>query len=357
MNFRVHHAVLVIVFFSFSHSSIAHHAITPHFDSKRTVEFTGVISEFKLVNPHAYIYVDVADDKGGLVTWNCEMNAASTMRRFGWSQELFPIGAEISVEGWAAHRDGLGCAFQKGTLADGTVVLRSGDIALPNQTEVAAQQSSSAKEIDMDLKTISGNWITTRPSGPPTGFGPWTRMEELSAKLTTAGLEASNHYDIRFDDPALQCSPSSIVRAWSEIDGVSEITLTDEQVVIRHAYMDTERVIDLTLDSHPDVIQPTLTGHSIGRFEGDKLVVETVGFTPGVLAPHPGILNSDKLRIIETISLVEGGTHLQNAVEIVDDSFFNEPLQSLGYWARTNEPLTEYNCVELSGKNNERPDE
>jgi hypothetical protein len=52
---------------------------------------------------------------------------------------------------------------------------------------------------------------------------------------------------------------------------------------------------------HPSNIKPSRAGHSIGRWENDVLVVDTVGIVPGVLSPP--LLNSDRLHVVERFSL------------------------------------------------------
>ena len=52
---------------------------------------------------------------------------------------------------------------------------------------------------------------------------------------------------------------------------------------------------------HPSTVEPSRAGHSIGRWEGDVLVVDTIGFAPGVLSPP--ILNSAELHVVERFSL------------------------------------------------------
>ena len=57
----------------------------------------------------------------------------------------------------------------------------------------------------------------------------------------------------------------------------------------------------MNLKQHPTAVKPSRAGHSIGRWEGDTLVVDTVGFLPGFLSTP--VRNSDKLHVVERFSL------------------------------------------------------
>jgi hypothetical protein len=52
---------------------------------------------------------------------------------------------------------------------------------------------------------------------------------------------------------------------------------------------------------HPRDVTPSRAGHSIGHWEDDVLVVDTVGFAPGVLSPP--VLNSEQLHVVERFAL------------------------------------------------------
>jgi hypothetical protein len=173
--------------------------------------------------------------------------------------------------------------------------------------------------------------------------------------MTPAGKAAAEKYDDRFDDPALRCSPSSIQRAWGEPNGVSEITQTPDRVTIKHEYMDTVRVVDIRTRQHPTTVKRSLTGHSVGWFEGSTLVIDTTGFAAGVLLPHPGVMNSDAMHVVERLSLSADGGQLIRNYEVTDAKFLAAPITGTSSWTRTTTPVSTYNCTELSGANNVRP--
>lgn len=136
---------------------------------------------------------------------------------------------------------------------------------------------------------------------------------------------------------------------------MSEITQTATTVTIKHEYMDMVRVVDLRMRTHPATVKRSLTGHSVGWFEGATLVIDTAGFEPGVLLPHPGVMNSDQMHVVERLSLSADGTQLTRSYEVTDPKFLAAPPTGTGTWNRSALSVSRYNCTELSGVNNVRP--
>jgi hypothetical protein len=315
----------------------------------------GVITMFKLVNPHAYLYFDVTGADGKVTNWNCEMTTGSVLRRSGWTGELFAPGAAITVNAIAARRDPNGCSFTSAVLEDGKRIERSGVIT--KATMVAERNVNSPEPKARNLTTLNGNWITTPRTRGGGVLGGAARGENQFIKLMTpAGRAAAETYDDRFDDPALRCTPSSILRAWGEPRGVSEITQTPDTMTIKHEYMDTVRVVDLRTQTHPTTVRRSLTGHSVGWFEGATLVIETNGFSAGVLLPHPGVMNSEEMRVVERLSLSTDGNQLTRRYEVTNAKYLATPLTGTSSWNRSAISLSTYNCTELSGVNNIRPE-
>jgi hypothetical protein len=118
--------------------------------------------------------------------------------------------------------------------------------------------------------------------------------------------------------------------------------------------MDTVRHVDLTTREHPASITPGLTGHSVGWFEDDTLVIASVGFAAGVLLPHPGLMHSENMQVVERLSLSDDGTTLIREYVVTDPDFLKSPHTGQSSWTRSDIPLGEYNCTELGGLNNQR---
>jgi hypothetical protein len=80
---------------------LAHHG-TGMYDMSHPTTITGTVKRFEWTNPHAYIYLDVKDDKGNSVEWAVEMMALNHLKSYGWSRNLVQPGDVISCTGGAA---------------------------------------------------------------------------------------------------------------------------------------------------------------------------------------------------------------------------------------------------------------
>jgi hypothetical protein len=192
---------------------------------------------------------------------------------------------------------------------------------------------------------LSGYWVAGMPGRRKGGGGP--------PKPSAAGAAAAKNYDQRFDNPAIKCSPGNILMAWTHDRHVNEIRQSGNTITLQYGYMDLKRTIHMGA-SHPQKIEPTLAGHSIGRWDGDVLVVDTVGFAPGVLSPFEGLMHSDQLHVVERFSLDAAGV-LTREFTVEDPKYLQAPYGGSDVMTASKQPYEPYDCVELSGKNNERP--
>ncbi|MEO6078542.1 MAG: DUF6152 family protein [Steroidobacteraceae bacterium] len=82
----------------------AHHSVAGQFDVAKNFEITGVISRVDWVNPHTYVYVDVKQSGGSLLTYKLESLPVAMMRKAGLSrQELLGDGKPVHITAYPAR--------------------------------------------------------------------------------------------------------------------------------------------------------------------------------------------------------------------------------------------------------------
>ena len=78
----------------------AHHSFAAEFDITKPVTITGKVTKIEWTNPHAYLFIDVADAQTGAVTnWEIEMGSPNGLTRLGWTRTLLKPGDAVTVEG------------------------------------------------------------------------------------------------------------------------------------------------------------------------------------------------------------------------------------------------------------------
>jgi hypothetical protein len=175
-----------------------------------------------------------------------------------------------------------------------------------------------------------------RPVGgarEPIPFQPWAlaRAQEILNRRS-------------IDDPATYCIPQSSPR----ITGVglfpTEFVQTPKKIVIMYEYFWQFRGIPIT-DKHPDDVDPSFMGDSIGRWDGDTLVVDVVGFKPGGWIGG-GFVHSDALHLTERYTRIDKD-QLNYEVTIEDPKVLTKPYtQRSTLMLREGTRLREYSCSE-----------
>ena len=101
---------------------LAHHSVTGEYDPDKPVSVKGVVTKVEWTNPHARIYLDVAEANGAVANWNVELQAVSALVRNGWTRKTINVGDTVTVQGIRARTGITGSNAQAGILADGRKV-------------------------------------------------------------------------------------------------------------------------------------------------------------------------------------------------------------------------------------------
>jgi hypothetical protein len=216
-----------------------------------------------------------------------------------------------------------------GTLADDPILL------LNEFRERAAVPTGPTPRTE-GKPDLSGIWINVyNPDAAPPPLQPW------AAEVLRQRMENNSK-----DYPGAFCLPANaapITRAFP----YKFVQTPSLMVVITES--DTPGVRQIFLDgrAHPADPNPTWQGHSIGRWEGDTLVIDTTGYNDKSWLSLSGIPHTEKLHTVERIRRPDYG-HIEVEITMEDPAAFTGP------WKRTftatlappDEEIMEFICTE-----------
>jgi hypothetical protein len=223
-----------------------------------------------------------------------------------------------------------------------TAVLSAADAQTPSRPNLSGFWSA-ARQVPPDdamVKALPPNTAVIRDAGAiefPVGeFG--------GLRPTPAALAAAKKWKPE-DEMAVDrvCLPPSIVYAMQGPFPM-EIHQGTEMIVMRLEYYDMVRIIFLDGRSHPPANAPhTKVGHSVGRWDGSTLVVDTTHLSASTITNN-GLNHTDNVHVIERLWLGNGGKTLMMMQEFEDpDALENRGVRFFG-WDRGTDFIYPYEC-------------
>ena len=338
--------------------AVAHHSFAPHFDADKTVVIDGTVVEFEARNPHAYLHLEVMEN-GKPQTWICESHGVTMLERNGLPRSVLAKGAKLRVEGAAARRDPHGCFFRAVQLPDGTRISADGPPRATTQNAAAGAGAEpvAAPEVSAGAnpaaEQLFGVWLLSGRRGSGGGGGG-----PMSDFFTAAGAKASAGYDPFKDDPVMRCDTIGIRRVWGAPGTPLEIARNGaEQIKIRYEWMDAVRTIHLNMTAPPPGFDADSQGYSIGRFDGDALVIDTVYARAGIISQYQeleggkqiGLLHSPAMKTSERLWVDRDTGMLNVTIETADPLYYTKPFPSTTItYARSDLRVEPFGCTPRS---------
>jgi hypothetical protein len=144
--------------------------------------------------------------------------------------------------------------------------------------------------------------------------------------------------------PGQSCRPSGIPYFMLS-GGPYFFVQTPTQVLIITEGERTARRIHLNVPHSKD-LKPSWYGESIGRYEGDTLVVDTIGLNAKTFVDNYRTPHSEKLHVVERWKLVDEGKTLEVNMTVEDPDTYNQPWQAVRRFNRAQATLGEEICQE-----------
>lgn len=298
-------------------AALAHHS-RANYDMSREIVVEGTVAELAWKNPHISMTLEARSPGGEQSRLEIELSSVSEALALGLKREAIEPGARVVVR---AHPGRSGPGAKAVGLdvrtSDGTVYPLNIDARL---AVIPAAQPASG---------IAGHWAPTLESYP--GLAVIARPMQVTEAGRAAATEARR--TATATGGALPCEPFP-PPFLSLFPDLRTIEVNDATVVMRFEGaigVPMERLIHLDQDRHPAGVTPSLMGHSIGRWEGETLVVDTVGFTPhrfGVLTFPSG----PNKHLVEQFTLTKDRLQLEYALTLEDPDVLAAPFSYTAVW-------------------------
>jgi hypothetical protein len=146
------------------------------------------------------------------------------------------------------------------------------------------------------------------------------------------------------DDPVYACFPPGTPRVYLHPFPM-EIVQTPGRVLMVFEYDHLIRQIYTDGRGHRDDLAPTWMGDSIGRWEGETLVVETTNFNDKTWLDRTGVPHSESLRVVERIRLVDA-ERLEIDITMDDPIALAAPWRAQRYLRKTDWVIEEFSCMD-----------
>jgi len=354
--------VAIVTFLSSAASMFSQRPFSATYDSARQVKLQGVVTRIDWVNPAAFFFIDVRDATGTLVNWAVEIGNPLELERDGWKRSALHVGDTVTIEGIPARSE------SRQASAKSVVLTRTGKrlFAPPATRRAAASAAPAPRWPDGQIRL-----------GPPpgkTGYwgAPTTKVlvENTATKIpmTDDGLLLNitdadkvapflpwakalyEHRQRTFlkDDPLSRCIPPGGPRQFQMVNGFQFIEQKElGRILVLLGGGDRNWRVIYTdgrpLGTAAEAV-PSYYGFSVGRWEKDTLVVESVGYNEKFWLTSGGLPHTEALRLIERFTRTDLNT-LKYEVTVDDRRTYTRAW--MGGWTTQwvpDQDIQEYFC-------------
>lgn len=144
MSYRL--LVVVTVALLWSLPTYPHHSPASHYLLDQSITVEGTVTRFRLINPHARIYFNAANENGEVEPWLAEGNAAAILKRRGWNKETLKKGDFIKITGSPARDGGNKLDWSLIEFADGTVLYGGNTVGAEKERQIDELEKRRRRE-------------------------------------------------------------------------------------------------------------------------------------------------------------------------------------------------------------------
>ena len=316
----------------------AHHSMS-EFDRSITTEVEGVVSRISWRNPHILLEVTSTDENGVEAVWNLEGSAVSAQRRRGITGDEIAIGDTVRVAGWPSDRRDRYLQVNHVLLADGVELL----VGVAREPRWSGTTAGRATIVDATrAATAVGDGIFRVWSQ---GSPAWFFAGRSNYQLTESAAAAAAAWDDIADNPLIECIAPGMPGLMGNPYPMEFVQVGD-YIEVRFEEFDALRTIHMGGNTaRPTDVPLSPLGYSVGRWEGETLVVDTSRINWPYF-DRTGAPQTENVAINERFTVVEGGDRLDYLMTVDEPATLVEPFVLEGFFVwKPGEVVNPYECT------------
>src|SRR5512139_3830865 len=285
----------------------AHHSQSM-FDTSKEIIIEGKVARFDWVNPHMYLVVETIGPDGKPALVEGEGVGITQALVDGLNRDALKPGTPVVMRA-NPNRGGWGKQ------------VRIMDVTTEDGEIHPFYAANTRTRVLTPAKSLEGHWAPNR-AALGAGFGAMARFPLTpEARAAQAKLAA---------DGLCYVEPIPFLAV---LDELRTIEIKKDQVVMEfdNTGDNVERVIHMTA-KHPADVKPTRQGHSIGRWDGETLVIDTVAFEPDPSGLGANTPSSAGKHTVERLSLIPDHTRLRYEITVEDPVYLTGPATLTQQW-------------------------
>ncbi len=325
-----------------------HHSQYGRYDTDTISELEGEITRVQWRNPHVVFWLRVTEDDGQEVDWEIETTASTTLRRMGITPDLINVGDQVRIAGRPPLGELREMFANNFLISDGTELLmesraevRWSDQWIGND-DFWAQTEGDRSNPELGIFRV---WSFTQESPYifPEGFESQD-FDIDSYPMTDTARTALASFNLTTDNPTDGCSPKGMPSIMEQPYPM-EFVQQGESIVLNIEEYDTVREIHMDVGASSERIPASPLGYSVGRWDGDALVVTTTRVNYPYFS-QTGIPQTEAVEIEERFTPTNDGSRLDYTLTVTDPATFTEPVVQEKYWLwRPEERVQSFNCT------------
>ncbi len=295
-------------------NSLGHHSHTPY-DVDTILSIEGIVTEYEWKNPHVLVRIQRQMPDGTISETQVNADAAAALIPFGTKADSVHPGDRVVVVASPHRRLGTRSMLGRQIIKDdGTTV----GLTVAYARQLVSSGSARAS-------SIAGTWLPEQRAA----FNFNNRSRALP--LTDAGRKGVEEFGLS-SSPSISCIPSTAPHSML-YPALNTVEIQQDVILFRNDWMSAERIVYMDGRPHPENVERTIQGHSIGRWEDETLVIDTTHFADnrrGHLGL--GVPSGARKHLVERITLDEDGMSLTYTFTDEDSDYLSEPVSGSFRW-------------------------